>query len=423
MTQVLRLFIPADWPARRTACEWSLVGDHGARLQQGCSEPRHWPQADRCEIVLSADQCLPLQASLPKGAKARTPDVLAYALEDQLIGEAEGEHLVVGDTVANASTADNVAITPVWVVARARLRALIAALQPLGRQPDRLISELQLAPRQTGWSVCLTTDKDDAHNAQRGFVRLAAEDGFAFDLDDAEVPPLELKLALQAAQKNGTAPQAIEICATQGLAFDATTASAWQTALGMPVRFAGEYSWRNETGRDARNLLSGEFLPPRRTPGGWRVLRPAALVGIAGLLLYAGFSFAEWIWLDHQKNRLQQQITGSFRATFPQVQTVVDPVLQMQRLHDQMRRERGQLGSGDFLPLLAAASEATTGQGHLRSIRFEDGRLELVIAMKSAAAAEVLRETLSRRGLTAVLREARPAADGVEAVFTVRGTS
>ncbi len=70
MTTLLRLFIPADWPARQTACEWELVNAAGARLQLGCSEPRHWPPADSLELILSAEQCLLVKTALPKGARA-----------------------------------------------------------------------------------------------------------------------------------------------------------------------------------------------------------------------------------------------------------------------------------------------------------------------------------------------------------------
>lgn len=424
MSHVLRLFIPADWPAQRAACEWALVNASGVQLQRGCSEPRHWPEAERCELVLSAEQCLLLQARLPKGARARTPEVVAYALEDQLVGETDAEHFVIGESVTSSATTEPAA-TPVWVIARARLRALLATLQPLGRIPSSVISEIQLAPLHAGWTACLCDAKTDhgAHPHEHGFARLAAENGFAFDLDNLATPPIELRLALQAAQKAATAPAGIDVYAAQGVAFDASTAATWQSSLGLPVRMAGEYSWRDCAVREARNLLAGEFAPPRKAQDGWGSLRPALLVGVVAFFVYASFSFGEWTWLDHQRNHLRQQMSDSFRATFPQVQAVVDPPLQMQRLHDQLRRERGQIGATDFLPLLAAATEATAGQGKFRSISFEDGRLELALIMKTAAAAEELRETMTRRGLNVTLRETKPAPVGVEAVFAVRGAS
>jgi general secretion pathway protein L len=419
MNRLLRLYIPAEWPAQTAACEWQLCDDTGSQLQLGSSEPRHWPEAERCELILGAAQCLLLKVLLPKGARSRTPEVLAYALEEQLIGETDDEHFVIGDTPSNSSNSATTEgeVTPVWVISRARMRTLLAALRPLGRMPQRLVSEIQLAPRHAGWTLCL-----HGPQATSGFARLAAEDGFSFDLPDCAAPPLELRMALQAAQKNGSLPSGIDVYGAG--TFDAAAAAAWQLALGVPVRLAGAYAWRECPGRDARNLLGGEFAPPRQPQEGWGTWRPALLLGALSIMIYSAYSFGEWIWLSHQHSQLKQQISDSFRAAAPQ-QPIQDPPQQMQRLYDQLRRERGQLGSTDFLPLLATASEVASGQGMLRGIGYEEGRLEITIVMKSAADAERLRDTMTRRGLTAILRDTHPAPGGfgVEAQFAVRGSS
>lgn len=418
MSLLLRLFISGDWPSRDAACEWTLVNAQGSPLQRGRSEPRHWPAAERCEIVLGAEQCLLLKAQLPKGARSRPAEVIAYALEDQLIGEAEAEHFVVGDSDGNGNS-DTGTTTPIWVIARSRLRTLLASLLTLERIPHRAISEIQLPPLPAGgWSVCLHADK------ATGFIRIGEEEGYAFDLDDVNQPPLELQLALQAARKNGGAPQFIAMYSARSKTgeYGAAAATAWQAVLGLPVREEGEYSWRDLTTVGARNLLSGEFAPPRLPNSGWGSLKPALLIGLSTLAIYAMFSIGEWIWLDQQSSRLRQQMTNTFRAAYPQAQAIVDPPLQMQRLNDQLRRERGQLGSTDFMPLLAAASEALGGQGKLRNIAYEDGRLELTLLLADAAGAERIRGTLASRGLAVTLRDSRPTSGGIEAVFALRGT-
>jgi len=418
MSLLLRLLITGDWPGRDSACEWTLVNAQGSPLQRGRSEPRHWPAAERCELVLGAEQCLLLKALLPKGARSRPAEVIAYALEDQLIGEADAEHFVVGDSDGDGNP-ETGKTTPIWVIQRARLRTLIGTLRTLERVPHRAVGEIQLAPLPAGaWSVCLHAD-----NAT-GFVRLGTEEGCAFDLSDVKQAPLELQLALQTARKSGGAPQFIAVYSARSKAgaFDAAAAAAWQTALDVPVKEAGEYSWRDLPTGGARNLLSGEFAPPRQPNSGWGSLKPALLIGLATLLIYSLFSFGEWIWLDTQTSRLRQHMMDAFRAAYPQAQAIVDPPLQMQRLNDQLRRERGQLGSTDFMPLLAAASEALGGQGTLRSIAYEDGRLELTLLLADAAGAERIRALLASRGLAVTLRDSHPAAGGIEAVFALRGT-
>lgn len=413
----LRLLITPAWPAQDPACEWALLNAQGNLLQLGRSEPRHWPAAEECEVVLSAEQCLQLKVRLPKGARSRPTEVIAYALEDHLIGEADAEHLVIG--AEEGATADGASPTTVWVIARARLKALLAALTALERPPQRVISELQLAPLPTGgWSVCLRGDN------LTGFARVGREAGFDFDLDAAGQPPLELHLALREAQQGGGMPLCIDVYSarTKEAAFDPDAAATWQTALAVPVRPAGDYVWRDRSTPDARNLLSGEFAPPRAANAGWGSFKPALWLGTTALAVYCFFSLGEWLWLDQQSERLRRQMLESFRAAYPQAQTIVDPPLQMQRLNDQMRRARGQLGSADFIPLLAVATEAIGTQGKLRSLGYEDGRLELTLSLADSAAAERVQKTLSSRGLAATLRDTRPAGAGIEAVFALRGS-
>ncbi len=420
MRLILRLLITADWPARSTDCEWVLTNAAGQALQRGCSEPRHWPAAERCEVILDAAQTLLLQAQLPKGARARSQEVIAYALEDQLLGEAEAEHFVVGAAVDRpaAEGAALLAATPVWVVARARLRSLLAALRGVERTAESLISEIQLAPLDGNWSVCL---RATAQLSWQGCVRTGAEAGFSCSLDALRSPPLELRLAVQAAQKAGMAPSRIVVYAPASADFDAP---AWQAALGIPVIHAGEYAWQDWNFAGARNLLTGEFAPPRRAQDGWGSVKPALWLAALTLLVYAGYSLGEWFWLEQQSRSLRQQMQNDFRAAAPQTSAIVDAPLQMQRLHDQLRRERGQLGATDFLPLLAAVSEIVAGQGMLRSLGYEDGRLELTVQVANAQAAENLRSLLQRRALNVTLRDTRAAGGaggGLDAVFAVRG--
>ena len=402
MSATLRLYVSADWPAHTTDCEWGLVDAKESLRQRGSSDPRHWPAAEDCEIVLSADQCLAVEARLPKGAKVRSRDLIAYAVEDRLIGEVEDEHFVAGETRRDGST-------PVWVVGRARLRAVLNAMTQLGRRPRAAFSELQLVPLTAGrWSVGL--------RGRGGYVRTSHTGGFCFDSASAG-PPLVLVLALREAREAGNAPDGIDIYQAAGVELDA---SGWHAALDIPVRLAGEYAWQDLSTRSARNLLSGEFAPRGERARIRATFKPALALGASALLLYSVFSVGEWIWFERQASSLKAQMVDVFRATFPQVQAIVDPALQMQRSYDQLKRERGQLGESDFLPLLATVSEALASQGRYRNMSYEEGRLELTITLPNALAARSLHDALARRGLVATWRESRVIADGIETFFSVR---
>jgi general secretion pathway protein L len=402
MSTLLRLRVDAEWPARHTGCEWALYDLRGTLLQRGESEPQHWPAAQARDVVLTAEQCLALDAQLPKNVKRHDPKVIAYAVEDHLIGDVQDEHVVAGEALPDGRTR-------VWVISRARLAGVLGALRQLGIVPQRAYSEAQLAPLAAdAWTVCVS--------GNRGYVRAPDAPGYAFELARGEVPP-EIALAVQAARASGRLPREIAVYCEPDADLDL---DAWHGALGVPVRRAGEYAWQGWPARAAGNLLVGEFAPPRERHAAWAPFRPAIAIGVATLAVYAAFSLGEWAWLAHRAAQLRTESTEIFRAAFPQVQTIVDPLLQMQRLYDPLMRERGRLGETDFLPLLAAVTEALGADTVYRSIGYEDGRLEFTVALKDRRALERLRQALQARGLILTVGESQRTRTGTETSFSVR---
>jgi len=409
MSSLLRLHVTGDWPAGNASCEWALYDGRGSLIQRGSSEPRHWPVAESVELILSADQCLSLEAKLPGGAKAarsRGSEVIAYAVEEKLAGDVENEHFVTGETLVDGQT-------PVWVIGRTRLRALLSAFEQLERRPRRAFSELQLVPFNPGrWSVCIRD--------QGSFVRTGHESGFAFDCAPEAArtePPIALRLALLSARRTESAPEAIDVYCVEDLA---PHTEAWDSALGVKVHWAGEYVWQVQPARSVRNFLVGEFAPPGAPAAVWTAFKPALALGVLALIMYSVFSLGEWIWLDRMASSLRGQSVEIFRAAFPQVGTIVDPSLQMQRLYDQFKRERGQLGESDFLPMLVSVSDAVGSGTTYRSLNFDEGRLEFAVSLPNSRAVQRLRESLVQRGFDTTLRDSRRAGTGIQATFSVR---
>lgn len=403
MSTLLRLRIDAEWPALATQCEWALYDVNDRLVERGTSDPQHWPQAERCELVLTSDQCLAIDAALPKGGKRHDVQLVRYAVEEHLIGDIHQEHVVAGETRADGRTV-------VWVISRDRLSGLLTALRQLGRFPRRAFSEMQVAPLAAeSWSVCI-------HGA-RGFVRLQNQTGFSFELGAAE-PPAELALAIQSASADAQLPRHVAVFCDADAPFDA---GLWESVLNVPVRRAGDYAWQTWSSRAAvTNLLVGEFAPARDRYSGWAPFRPAVAMGVAALALYTVFSLGEWVWLQHRANDLKARQTAIFRSAFPEVQTIVDPVLQMQRLYDPVMRGRGRVGESDFLPILAAVSEALDKPFEYRNVTYEDGRLEFTLTLKDKRTPDRLREVLARRGLRLTVQDTRPTRSGVETSFSVR---
>ena len=402
MSHTLRLRIDKDWPIARADLEWVLFDSRGSMLQRGTSEPHNWPAADACELVLCADQCLAISVKLPKGGKARGSELIAYALEERLAGDVEAEHFVAGDEHANGDT-------PVWVIRRTRLNDILTRLRQLDRIAARLFCELQLAPLAAqAWSVCLVKGAS--------FARTGVNAGFALDVAQGEAP-VALQLALLETAKSENAPQLINVFCERGVEFDPAN---WQKALGVPVMRAGDYDWTGLATDGACNLLSGEFVVHDKNASVFTLFRSAMALGLALLCLYSVFSFGQWATLQRQASHLISQKFEVFRATFPNVQTVIDPSLQMQRLYDQQKREQGQLGEGDFLALLAVIAQTPVGPLPYRNLIYEDGRLEFTVSLANAARAGELQSALASRGLSATLRGTRPVGSGIDVTISVR---
>jgi general secretion pathway protein L len=135
------------------------------------------------------------------------------------------------------------------------------------------------------------------------------------------------------------------------------------------------------------NLRQFEFAPRHRglqslrdalrqlTGPEWRALR----VGLAALLLLQVVGLNAWAWrLDQAVQDKRGAMTQLLQASHPQVRSVLDAPVQMQRETDLLRVAAGRAGPTDFEPMLAAAAAAwPDGQGPLQKLRFEPGRLTL----------------------------------------------
>ena len=69
MTTTLMLLAGERWPQEPTA-DWVLLDAARRPLDRGRSDPRHWPAADRHELVLAGSRVLWLELELPVEAIA-----------------------------------------------------------------------------------------------------------------------------------------------------------------------------------------------------------------------------------------------------------------------------------------------------------------------------------------------------------------
>ena len=397
----------ADSPQR---CLWALVND-GQEPVIGEGPLAELPRrARRVQLILPAAQVLITRARLPQTARRHAGSVLAYAVEDETVGEPDANQVswlgAVGDH-------DVLAVVDKPGLARWR-----DALDGAGIRGCEIHCETLLLPWTAGeWSL--------AWNGREGFVRSGAFEGAATDCGDRAVPPLSLRLMLEAAAAHNAGPNSLALYTTMP---DATPdVGTWARELGIAVRLAGTWDWRTAPPNVGVSLAQ-ERQRWRAFTGAAVRLQPAAWILGAALAIHAIALVIDWTTLANEQRALRQQMESRFRAAFPDAVAVVDPALQMRRKLAEARHAAGQTDSGDFLPMIeqvAAAAKEFPG-GAVRIVSYESGRMTLELSAVDEARVRRIVAQLSQSGLSVDMAKAAPASAartaGATVILTVRAS-
>lgn len=397
----------ADSPQR---CHWALVNESQEPVVGEGPLAELPRRAGRVQLILPAAQVLITRARLPHAARRHTGSVLAFAVENETVGEPEANQVswlgAVGDH-------DVLAVVDKQGLARWR-----DALDDAGIRGCEVHCETLLLPWTADeWSL--------AWNGREGFVRSGAFEGAATDCGDRATPPLSLRLMLEAAAAQGAGPVAIALYTTMP---DATPdISTWARELGVAVRHAGTWDWRTAP-PDAGVSLAQERQRWRVFSGTVVRLRPAAWILGAALAFHALALVMDWTTLANEQRALRQQMESRFRAAFPDAVAVVDPALQMRRKLAEARHAAGQPDSGDFMPMIeqmAAAAKELPG-GALRIVSYESGRMTLELAAVDEARVRRIVTQLRQSGLSVDMAKAPSSSaarsTGATVILTVRAS-
>jgi general secretion pathway protein L len=397
---LLRLYCPLlEIPAQ---CQWALVGDDG-KSSVGSSSLKSLPRkANRIQLVIPASEVMITRTRLPAAARRATGSVLNFAVEDQTATEPDANQVSWLGTVDEGDV--------LAIVSRRGLDRWRTLLAEAGIRGYEVCSEMLLLPGTPGaWSI--------AWNGFEGFVRTGKLEAAATDSGDRASPPLSLRLMLETAKANGKTPNSLTLYT---LAEDALPdVQAWQAILGLPIRHAGSWDWRNAPITEGVSLAQEA---PRW--GGMTAIAPrlrvaAWIAGIA-LVLHAVALAADWTHLANEQRSLRRQMDERFRTTFPDAVAVVDPLLQMRRKVAETRHAVGQPDIGDFLPMVEKVSAEIRDlpQGSMRIVSYESGRLTIEMLAADTAYVDRVVTQLRQSGFN-VDRSASSAGPG-RAVLSVR---
>ncbi len=390
-------------------CQWALVSE-GREPVLGEGPLAQLPQrAERVQLVLPATEVLITRARLPQAARRRAGSVLAFAVEEETLGDPDANQV---SWLGSAAEDDVLAVAD-----RQGLKAWHDALEAAGIGEYEIHCEALMLPLSAGeWSL--------AWDGREGFVRTGEFEGAATDCGDRESPPLSLRLMFDEAKARIEAPKSIALYVTaHQLAADAAPdLDAWQRKLGVALRFAGPWDWRTAPS-SAGVSLAQERRGWRLLPGVLPRLRPAAwLVGIA-LSVHGLALVADWARLAGEQRSLRQRMELRFRAAFPDAVAVADPALQMRRKLTEARHTAGLADAADFLPMIekVAAALKEVPAGGLRIASYESGRMTLELAAVEVASVRRIVARLLQAGMRV---DASPPGTrpGAAVVLTVRSS-
>lgn len=398
---MLRVLLAAP-PDRDRPNRWVRYAADGRVTGAGDDIPARWPTDASLEVVLAASQARIAVIDLPPMPANRRQAAARFALEDQMAAGADEAAIAVA--ASGAST----------VVAIAS-RALIDGISAYERRVTKIVPEAALAPRNPGWTWCVSAAGD-------GFIR--REDGSAFAIGRAtgDMPPAELQAALAQARRAGTAPSIVHAA----MSAPPEQLAQWSQASG--VRFVAAPPWRWEdatasTVAAAPNFLAAEGSQtassdkPRA-----RLFRPAIVIGALALALHVGASLTQWAWLSVTDWRLSKQLTELARSAGLPAANASVAAAAIARRNAELRHAAAKPAVTDALPLLARAAPALGAlpQGTLKSGIYTDDAWTFELGRLDTATLSGVIRALGNAGIDAL---AAPTSSGTRMRATLDATA
>jgi general secretion pathway protein L len=399
----------ADAPGAAMEFPWVRSDDVGGLQAQGRAQAALLPRGDTVVAVLPAGEVGWQRLDLPRVASSRLREALSGALEDVVLEDPDQLHFALEPGASAGASA--------WVAVAHRpwLTQVLAVLEQGGVTVERIVPAW--APGSSWRGHFRVADESAAEGGvgEGADAMLAARLCLAGPQGVVEMPldgALSRRLAdsLEPSEVAWTASPAAVSLAERWLErlvrARATPASGSESPPRVDVLMPAELALRAAAG--AWDLRQFDLALPRRGSRwfaqAWRQLRSPAWkpvrIGLVALLALQVVGLNAWAWhQERQIARLRQAQSALLQTAHPQVRSVLDAPLQMQRETERLRAAAGQPGPDDLEAALAAAAGAWPSVlGPARAVRFEPGRLTLSVAGWSAGEAQAFGERLRPSG-------------------------
>jgi len=360
----------------------------------------------RVIVIVPGEDVVVTEVALPGQNRQRLLAVLPFALEDQLIDDVNDLHFVLGPRHGNGNYV-------VSVVNRERMQMWADSCEELGLRIDVMVPDTMALSTSIGtWSILLED--------QRSIVRTGVHSGFAVDHSN-----LNQLLSTTIADAEGVTPERIDIIDCRDLSVNPDDFSL-DSGIELHVTNFEQDSliWLAEhfDYEAPVNLLFGEFSRKEKVKGHLRKWYPAAIM--LSLLIVFGITtqVIDYLSMRNESKLLTQSMTTLYKKTFPQAKRVVNAPVQMQQKLDKLQKQSGSSESSfaEMLVRIAPVLRVTPGI-YIKSLRYQNGRIDLESDVKNFAALNQLEKLLAdKAGMAVEVKSASQSKDRVASRIEIK---
>jgi len=359
---------------------------------------------DEILVIVPAAEVLLTEAALPSLSPYRLRQALPYALEEQVLDELEHLHFAPGPyQTAQGSL-------PVAIIKKTRLEQWLDHLQHYGIRPDKLIPAVFTLPYQENqWQLLI---RNGSATVRTGFYT-----GFSSELQNVET-----LLALKQ-QEEKQAPEKLIIyddINQSPFAFSSLTIPTDKITLTREQTFALAASALHQG--TFLNLLQGAYASkrklriPEKNKRAWRFAFYAFSFWL-GLLFLS--KLGSWLILSFEHHHLQNSITKTYQAYYPQATLMLDP---QTKLASKLKKELAQSEKNRLFQWLGYLAK-TASSIHIQSLNYQNNQLNLEVTASSFATLDDFILSLKAQGIEVKQQNTIMASNQVKAVLSIEGKS
>ena len=336
----------------------------------------------RVIVIVPGEDVVVTEVTLPGQNKQRLLAALPFALEDQLIDDVADLHFVLGPRHGNGQYV-------VAVVNRERMQYWSDICDELGLRVDLMVPDtLALSTRIGTWTILL----EDT----RSIVRTGVHAGFAVDHSN-----LNQLLATTIRDAEGVTPERIDIIDCRNININEDDFSLDSGIELHVTNFENDsLIWLAEhfDYETPINLLAGEFSRKEKVKGQLRKWYSSAVLLAIVLVTSLTIKITNYIMLDNESRKLTIAMEKLYKNTFPQAKRIVNAPAQMQQKLQALQKRTG--NSQASLPVMLAGVApvlSATPSLIIRSLRYQNGRIDIELEVKDFSVLNRLEKTLSER--------------------------